>query len=283
MKKLGLVFSVFLLIILASVSKAQELPKIPINTVVERVQKYFGVYPLEKLHLHFDKPYYAVGDTLWFKTYLYHNQLEYQPSKIAYVDIINSRDSLIQTLRIPLKNNGGEGYYVLDPQVIKQDNYRFRAYTKWMMNFDVNYFFNKVVTIGDAINKKLGAEITYVPDGNKTKASIQFRDAKGVLLSRKKITWEAIDGWDAFDKGKGETDDLGKANFTFTAKDKNFLKKGRLIVKVDGESSMVGDFPLKNALIDVDLQFFPEGGDLIAGVDKRIAFKAIGADRKSVV
>lgn len=283
MKKINLIFSVFFLLIIQINSlRAQELPRIPINTVVERVQKYLGVYPVEKVHLHFDKPYYAVGDTLWFKTYLYTNQLEYDPSKIAYVDIINGRDSLIQTLRIPLKNNGGEGFYVLDPQVIKQDNYRFRAYTKWMMNFDVNYLFNKIITVGDAINKKLGSEITYATDGNKTKATIQFRDSNGGLLARKKLTWETIDGWDPFDKGKGETDDLGRATISFSAKEKELFKKGRLIVKIDGESAMVGDFPLKNALADYDVQFFPEGGELLAGVDKKIAFKAIDSHGKSV-
>lgn len=283
MKKIHLIYSLFLLFLFVQTVRAQEVPKIPINTVVERVQKYFGVYPLEKVHLHFDKPYYAVGDTLWFKTYLYHNQIAYDPSKIAYVDVINGRDSLIQTLRIPLKNNSGAGYFVLDPQVIKQDNYRFRGYTKWMMNFDVNYFFNKVVTVGDAINKKLGTEITYTPDGNKTKATIQFRDSKGALLSKKKVTWEAIDGWDPFDKGKSETDDMGRVTLSFSSKDKEMLKKGRLIVKVDGESSMVGDFPLKNALADaIDVQFFPEGGDLLEGVAKNVAFKAIGTNGKGV-
>ncbi|MCA5005426.1 alpha-2-macroglobulin family protein [Sphingobacterium bovistauri] len=283
MKKINLVVSVFFLLIIQINSlKAQEIPRIPINTVVERVQKYLGVYPVEKVHLHFDKPYYAVGDTLWFKTYLYTNQLEYQPSKIAYVDIVNGRDSLIQTLRLPLKNNGGEGFFVLDPQVIKQDNYRFRAYTKWMMNFNVDYLFNKIITVGDAINKKLGSEVSYVTDGNKTKATIQFRDSNGGLLSRKKLTWEAIDGWDPFDKGKGETDDMGRANISFSAKEKELFKKGRLIVKIDGETAMVGDFPLKNALTEYDMQFFPEGGDLLAGVEKRIAFKAIDSNGKSI-
>lgn len=261
---------------------AQEIPKIPINTVVERLQKYLGVYPLEKMHLHFDKPYYAVGDTLWFKSYLHTNQIEYSPSKVGYVDIINSRDSLIQTLRIPLKNGAGEGFFVLDPLVIKQDNYRFRAYTKWMMNFDMDDFYNKVVPVGDVLNKKLGTDISYVTEGNKTKATIQFRDGKGVLLSRKKVNWEAIDGWDPFDKGKGETDDLGRVTLSFSSKDKDLLKKGRLIVKVDGETTRVGDFPLRNAIEEVDVQFFPEGGDLLADVSKKIAFKAIEQGGKSV-
>jgi len=283
MKQTPAIFLIFLLLFtVGPVVKGQEVPKIPINTVVERVQKYFNVYPLEKVHMHFDKPYYAVGDTLWFKTYMLHNQLEYEPSKIAYVDIINGRDSLIQTLRIPLKDNGGEGYFVLDPQVIKQDNYRFRAYTKYMMNFDMAYFFNKVVTVGDAINKKLGTEITFLPEGNKTKATLQFRDAKGTLLGRKKLTWETIDGWDPFDKGKAETDDMGRVTISFASKDKNLLKKGRLLVKLDGDAALVGDFPLKDAIVDVDFQLFPEGGDLIAAVPKKVAFKAVGAHGKGL-
>jgi len=282
MKNIRPIYCVILFVLFYLPLKAQEVPKIPINTVVERVQKYLGVYPLEKLHLHFDKPYYAVGDTLWFKTYLHHNQVEYFPSKIAYVDVLNSRDSLIQTLRIPIANGAGEGYFVLDPQLIKQDNYRFRAYTKWMMNFPMDDFYNKVIPVGDVINKKLGTDITYYPDGNKTKAVIQFRDGKGTILGRKKVNWEAIDGWDPFDKGKGETDDMGNVTITFSSKDKELLKKGRLIVKVDAETTQVGDFPLRNALEEVDLQFFPEGGDLIADVSKKVAFKGVGTSGKSV-
>ncbi|NGF57817.1 carboxypeptidase regulatory-like domain-containing protein [Parapedobacter sp. SGR-10] len=277
-------FILFLVLFLSvqSLAKAQDLPAIPINTVVERVQKFLSVYPVEKVHLHFDKPYYAVGDTLWFKMYLYHNQLEYLPSKIGYVDIINGRDSLIQTIKIPLEKGVGNGYFVLDPQIVKQDNYRFRGYTKWMMNFDPAYFYNKIVTVGDAINKKLGTNIVYVPDGNKTKATVQFRDGKGALLGKRKLTWEAIDGWDPFDKGRGETDDMGRANITFSTKNKDLLKKGRLIVKLEGESSLVGDFPLKDAIWEADVQFFPEGGDLLAGLEKKVAFKAIGQDGKGL-
>jgi len=281
MKKLFIFLFVVFLTLESSTGVAQQLPAIPINTVVERVQKYFGVYPVEKVHLHFDKPYYAVGDTLWFKTYLQHNLFEYSPSKIVYVEMLTSKDSLIQTLRVPLKNNSGKGQLVLDPQFIAQDNYRFRAYTKWMSNFDNAYFYNKVVTIGDAINKKLAAEITYTPDGGtKTKATIQFRNREGNLLGRRKLTWEAIDGWDPFSKGRGETDAMGRVTISLNIKEKEYLKKGRLNVKIEGdklEPDLVGSYPLQHALWDADVQFFPEGGDLLAGVSKKLAFKAVSS------
>ena len=286
MKKL-FVFVFFVLSVLQSRNGfAQQVPAIPINTVVDRVQNYFGIYPVEKVHLHFDKPYYAVGDTLWFKTYLQHNLFEYSPSKIVYVEVLTSKDSLIQTLRVPLTNNTGKGQLVLDPQFIEQDNYRFRAYTKWMANFDNAYFYNKVIPIGDAINKKLAADITYTPDGNnKTKATIQFRNREGNLLGRRKLTWEAIDGWDPFSKGKAETDDMGRVTINLTIKKREYLKKGRLNVRVEGdklEPDLLGSYPLQYALWDADVQFFPEGGDLLAGVAKKLAFKAVSSTGKGL-
>lgn len=258
-------------------ANAQEKPTIPINTAVDNVQKYFTVYPVEKVHLHFDKPYYSVGDTLWFKAYLNTNLFNYDPSKIVYVDVINSKDSLMQTLRVPVKEGAGKGQLVLDPQFWAQDNYRFRAYSKWMMNFDMDYFFNKVVPIGDAINKKLGANINYQQEGSRTKATIQFRGQDGQALGRKKLNWEVNDGWDAFDKGKAETDDLGRITINLNHKEKEKFKTGRLVVQLDNGEMLVGQYPLTNAYQDVDIQFFPEGGDLISGVNKKVAFKAVAS------
>ena len=272
-----ILFTILILLAVSNFSKAQEKPAIPINTAVENVQKFFTVYPVEKIHLHFDKPYYAVGDTLWFKTYLNTNLFNYDPSKVAYIEILNSRDSLMQTLRVPLKDGAGKGQLVLDPQFWSQDNYRVRAYTKWMMNFDMGYFYNKVIPIGDAINKKLGSDVSFEPDGSKTKAILQFRDRQGQLLSRKKLSWEANDGWDPFDKGKGETDALGRVVVSLSNKEKEKFKNGRLVVKLEDGETLVGQYPLRNAIWEADVQFFPEGGDLISGISKKVAFKAVSS------
>lgn len=261
---------------------------LPINTIVERVQKLFQVFPVEKVHLHFDKPYYAIGDTLWFNSYLSRNLAEYEPSKVTYVEILNSRDSLIQTLRIPLDKGVGDGYLVLDPQYLAQDNYRFRAYTKWMGNFSSDYFYNKVVPIGDAISKKLITDITFVNNDQnaaKSQAVIQFRDAVGKLLINSKVSWSMISGWETIADGKGETDNMGKVTVNLSAKDKEILKKAYLEVSLQenkNDKPLKSTFSLKNALWDADVQFFPEGGDLLAGIAKNVAFKAVSADGKGI-
>ncbi|GEM66095.1 TonB-dependent receptor [Sphingobacterium faecium NBRC 15299] len=261
---------------------------LPINTIVERVQKLFQVFPVEKVHLHFDKPYYAVGDTLWFNSYLSRNLAEYEPSKITYVEVLNSRDSLIQTLRIPLDKGVGDGYLVLDPQYLAQDNYRFRAYTKWMGNFSSDYFFNKVVPVGDAINKKLITDISFINNDQnaaKSQAVIQFRDPVGKLLINSKVNWSLISGWETIANGKGETDNLGRITVNLSAKEKDILQKAYLEVSLlenKNEKPLKSTFSLKNSLWDADVQFFPEGGDLLAGIAKNVAFKAVSSSGKGV-
>ncbi len=44
--------------------------EVPLKDILEKTAKHYQTYPAEKVHLHFDKPYYAVGDTIWFKAYV---------------------------------------------------------------------------------------------------------------------------------------------------------------------------------------------------------------------
>src|ERR1700748_372571 len=77
-----------------------------LNDIMTKTAKVYNDIPVEKVYLHFDKPYYAVGDTIWFKAYLtidYHHPSPL--SKIVYAAILGPRDSLIQMLKLPVKNN----------------------------------------------------------------------------------------------------------------------------------------------------------------------------------
>jgi len=256
---------------------------VSVNTVVEKTQKLLDAYPIEKVHVHFDKPYYAVGDTLWFKTYLTSNMYNYDLSKVVYVEVMNEKDSLMQTMRIPLTDRVGEGHLVFDQEWYTQGNYRFRAYTKWMMNFDPAYFFNKIVPVGDVLNNALHYEVTFNDEGKgknvRTQAVIQLKDREGKPLGGRKLNWSAQVGWDPIDDGKGTTDAVGNVRINISGKDRDQLREGKLYLSVESGSSappLLATISLQSALWDADVQFFPEGGELIAGLSKKVAFKAIG-------
>src|SRR5690606_17077642 len=44
----------------------------------------------------------------------------------------------------------------------------------------------------------------------------------------------------------------------------------------------MGNFSMSSALWDADVQFFPEGGDFIAGLAKKVAVKAVGSDGRGL-
>ena len=37
----------------------------PFSDLIKRLQEYNKKYAQEKVHLHLDKPYYAIGDDIW--------------------------------------------------------------------------------------------------------------------------------------------------------------------------------------------------------------------------
>jgi len=74
--------------------------KDPIERLVNSLQEWTDNNPQEKVYLHMDKPYYAIGDTIWFKGYLTtgpNHELS-ALSGALYVDFITEKDSLITTL-----------------------------------------------------------------------------------------------------------------------------------------------------------------------------------------
>lgn len=132
------------LLLISQVANAQD----PTAKIVDALHKYSSERPQEKVHLHFDKPYYAAGDTLWFKAYTVTavNSLPTDLSTTLHVNMVNENDSAIFSKKIPLVAGMGVGMMVL-PFDIKTGNYVVYANTPWMQNFGIDFFFKKSVRI----------------------------------------------------------------------------------------------------------------------------------------
>lgn len=258
---------------------------VPLKTLVERKEKLSYNHPFESVYLHFDKPYYAVGDTIWFKTYITIQQHLPSPlSKIVYVDLLNNKDSLIQTLKIPANNSVANGNIVLGYPDFKEGTYHLRAYTKWMLNFNQSYFFKKNIYVGNALNKELITNITFngsiTDKAQKVSSRISYKDELGKPLADKKVTWEVIADDEKIAKGKATTDAKGYITLDFSSSTKVSINRGVLNTALETSDRRIlnSSFPLKTAILENDIQFFPEGGELIDGMDKKVAFKAIASN-----
>ncbi|WP_179413363.1 Ig-like domain-containing protein [Mucilaginibacter sp. E4BP6] len=275
-----------LLIVFTLSAFAQE-DSIPLRTIITKTNQYTQNFPVEKVYLHFDKPYYAVGDTIWFKAYvtLEQNQLS-AISKIVYVDMINNRDSVVASLRLPVTNGTADGNIVLPQVSFVEGNYHVRAYTTWMRNFDQGYFFNKNIAVGNIEDRDtpIDTHISFVnsvtSSAEKITAHIIYKDQDGSPLTNRRVSWKVQSDDETIDKGKGVTDQNGGLDITFTSNKKGVFAAADLtaVIELNYKKSITNTYPLKTAAIEKDVQFFPEGGNMLSDVHAKIAFKAINSN-----
>ena len=283
MNYLKLSFAFFILCFTISISASAQQDTAILSNILNKSKIIADRYPAEKVYLHFDKPYYSVADTMYFKAYLTFEQNVPSPlSKVVYVDLINSQDSIVKTLKLPVTNSVAYGSLDLDMINFKQGNYHVRAYTVWMFNAGPEYFFTKSIPIGEAIDKKLITHISYTTaqtDKNQViDARIQFKNLDKIPQAGKTVNWSVTSNYEVVSRGKGVTDANGVLKLSISPRGKEFISTGNLVTEINmvpQEPPVSTSFVLKPVTGNNDVQFFPEGGELVKGVPTQIAFKAI--------
>src|SRR5690606_16954565 len=107
---------------------------------------YDQKFPQEKVHLHYDRPYYSPGETIWFKAYLISHGLPSQISKNLYADLIDEQGKIIESKFMPVINGGAAGAFEI-PAYIRGEKVFVKAYTAWMLNFDSTLLYRKPIRI----------------------------------------------------------------------------------------------------------------------------------------
>jgi hypothetical protein len=242
-------------------------------------------YTPEKLYLQFDKPYYAIGDTVWFKAYLLNATYLTATDKsgILYIDITNDSSKTVKQYSIPLQAGLGWGNIGLDEREFTPGTYTLRAYTNWMRNFDDNGFFNKrfYITGGEGnwlVNKQISTPAINGSDVADVK--LQFSDIDKKPAANNTLTLEVMNGSKRLYKQAVQTNETGGMNVNFKLPGK---AAGLAIIAQSENKDKKAVIPLVlNTPERADIQFLPEGGHLVAGLPAHIGFKAIGEDGRGV-
>ena len=123
--------------------KAEETP---LEKLLKQLTKITENYPQEKVHLHLDKPYYAIGEEMWLKGYVV-NAERNEPSllsKVLYVDLINEKNLITKKAKLEVIDGYAHGNINLIDS-LSTGKYRIRAYTNYMRNYDSAFFFEKTI------------------------------------------------------------------------------------------------------------------------------------------
>lgn len=254
-----------------------------VDSIIDRFTQSF-VIPQEKVYLQTDKPYYNAGEDLWFKGYVV-NAVTHEPntlSRYLYVELINRSDSVLSRLKIRKDSLGFDGCIKLNPK-LQPDYYTLRAYTYWMQNASSDFFFRKNVYIGNSIAERISADIAYGTAVNgEIPVSLTFKNTDKSPLVNKTIF--ISQSWSHGQRARffGKTDSAGKIMFSMELDSADHSRKYMDVSINDDAFKYKNRFFVAEQGKDFDLQFFPEGGTLLANKLQLIAFKAIGSDGLSV-
>ena len=95
----------------------------------------------EKVYVHTDNTCYFVGDTLWYKAYVLRAD-DLRPtdmSRLLYVELLSPDGLVVERQRIIVSGQGHTcGQFVLKDSLYS-GYYELRAYTRWMLNFNVSH------------------------------------------------------------------------------------------------------------------------------------------------
>ncbi|MDP4262515.1 MAG: hypothetical protein Q8941_08285 [Bacteroidota bacterium] len=150
---------------------------------------YADKYRQERTYIHYDKSAYSAGETIWFKAYMMTEIAPADESKTLYIDWTDDKGEILQHSVSPLLDAVTNGQFEI-PADYKGKYIQVRAYTRWMLNFDSAFLYNKTIRILSKENTSSPSKIMAIP-------SISFFPEGGDAIEgiTNKIAFKANDQW----------------------------------------------------------------------------------------
>lgn len=186
--------------------------------------------PQENIFLHFNSTLLFSGENLYYKVYCLNNDTKVLSnlSKIAYVEMIGSDNSIIFKQKIRLENGVGQGDYFVSAN-IPSGNYKLVAYTQWMRNDPRNNFFQNDLTI---INP--------------------FQSDQSSILGKKDSTNVLVEKYDFENKIVGTAHQLSDDGLKIVTDKKSYSKREQVKLEIKDLSSNLrkGNYSLSIKKVD---------------------------------
>jgi TonB-dependent SusC/RagA subfamily outer membrane receptor len=245
------------------------------NAIIEKLTSFSTNHPAEKTYLQFDKPYYAAGDTIYFKAYVTAGQQHKLSSlsSVLHVDLINTKNKIDQSIKLQLDSGIAWGDFAL-PDSLPEGNYRVRAYTQWMRNNGDKDFFDRVVPVGSLKAKRIPEGLSKQPLPPNAKPDVQFFPEGGnmVIGIRSKMAFKAIDANGLGVEVNGTiVDNENRQVVSFAS---SHLGMGCFFINPEENKTYTAKITFPNGQEDVFGLPKPEAGGIVLSVDNDSVPKA---------
>ena len=240
--------------------------------------------PLEKIYLHTDRNSYLIGDTIWFKAYVFdaHTLTPTENSALLFIELHDDQSEVVRRFSTPIKRGTGATQLTLDREIFKEGGYTLRAYTNWMNNFDTGQTFSKRISIGKATEDSWlissDIKLNRVAKRDELDVHLAIQDIDKNPVGLRDLLIEISDGDKNRFRKSIQTDLKGNLHFKHELRENSDQRNMSILLQDLGKNAVsnIVRIPLETKrLSTLDLQFLPEGGNLVAGLKSRVAFKAI--------
>lgn len=257
-------------------SQVQEPPFI--KELKQQLAQYIETKQDKKMYLQLDRKLYKPGEDLWFTAYLRDaNSLQKTNQTIAIEVILNSPSgSKVAQLSLDITSGQAKGDFAL-PTHLKGGIYTLKAQT---LGRGEKLIFEREITIQKAVLPHLKMQLQFERKafgaGDEVIARLDLHALDNRALSEYDFTYVAqLDGQTIL-KQQATTDKKGRAYVQFLLPEELTSNDGllQILIPYQGQRESISR-AIPIVLNDIDIQFFPEGGDAIVGINQRIAFKAI--------
>jgi hypothetical protein len=262
-----------------------------IRSLKKKTTAYTDKLPEDRVYLQFDKPFYNPGETIWFSAFVRDGETfkKSGQSDIVHVDLVSPKGTTEKTISLITKDGVAQGDFTLSGEALG-GIYKVKAYTNWQKNDPLNgsgeqYGFEKELQVQDIVLPNLKMKLDFIKKaygpGDEVEAKIEVNTNENKPLSNYKIKYVASIN------GKQEVEETSMTNID-----------GMRIVKFKLPGNLKSNDGLINIMIDyngstesisrsipivlgnIDLAFFPEGGDLITNLKSNVAFRALNEFKK---
>jgi len=241
----------------------------------------------EKIYVQTSHVFFKQGETAYFKIYVVNakDQTAASLSSIVYVDIINPSGNVLQKLNYKIENGYAEGSYEFGELAVG-GVYKIKAYTTWMRNENESSFFIKEITLQKVITPRILMKLDFPEKGygagSEVTADFSMRDLSDQPVKYFPAKFTVSIGGEQIQTDEFKSDHEGKAKIKFKLPSDLKTNDGLLNVTVNYDSyteAISRSIPI--VLNKIDLQFMPEGGTFVSGINSNVAFKALNENGKA--
>jgi hypothetical protein len=273
------------LVLMAWITPANYYQLINENDFIRSLKQKLTLFnqsrPQDRLYVQFDKPMYEPGDNIWFSAFVRDVATMKASSKsdIVHVELINPKGTVEKTINIIAKNGVATGDFSLEQEALG-GMYKVRAYTNWMKNEGENNAFEKQLQVQDVVlpnlKMKLDFEKKAFGPSDEVVAKLELNTNENKPLGNYKVNFVAnLDGKQLLTK-QDITDADGLTYIKFNLPKDLKTNDGLLNVMIEYNGtteSISRSIPI--VLNKIKLQLLPEGGDLVGGLQSKVAFRAL--------